>query len=79
LVDQAAHVGFVANVCVKVFGACAKGPQLGSQCLTSVFAAARDNDGGALTGESQRGGATDAGECTCDKDHGRSDGRNDGR
>jgi hypothetical protein len=71
VIDQAAHILFVAHVGLDEGGLRAERMELGFQRLAFGLAAAGGDDGCAVLGEGQRGGAADAGQCAGDQDDGR--------
>lgn len=60
----------MADVGANEFGFRAGGAKLGDQRLSGVIAAAGNDQTGAFAGESEGGGAADAGQGTCDQNDG---------
>ena len=70
LVDQVAHVVFMANVGADEFSLHAAGAELLGQGMSLLVAAAGDDNPGALLGEGQGGGTANTGQGAGDQDNG---------
>jgi hypothetical protein len=70
LVDQIAHVVFMAHVGADKFSFHAEAAELLGQGMSLLVAAAGDNNPGALLGEGQSGGTANTGQGAGDQDNG---------
>jgi len=70
LVDQVAHVVFVAHVSADEFSFHAEAAELLGQSMSLLVAAAGDNNPGTLLSEGQGGGTANTGQGAGDQDNG---------
>src|SRR6267143_3758158 len=66
--DKSANLVLTAHIGAHEFGRGAKGMQFVRQRQAGIVMASRDNEVAAFACKSQRGGASDSGQRTCDQD-----------